>query len=451
MPPRQLWHGHMLDRSSLFGTRRSVRLPPRAEQPGPAAIREAHKQAAPRWAAVYQLCLLPRSLPRAVMHNARAGAPTKQQLSRERPARGAGAPAGVPRASRIADPWQPGQPAQLHAHPGFPAASHPHPWGSARRCASPLRPRAGARAPPKPARGPAPLSSGPGAVAAPSLGARARRPPPRSWILMSPLPVTSPRSRGGSRSRPGVGREGEWGSGGRLLPASLPAASRRSQPEPRRAPRRAWRAGAAAGMRRRCGGPAALLLLLLLGPLLGPPGCLLAAKGRYRAGRGGCRWGRVGDGLAPAPCPQLFRPEVWGDAGSGAERGGSHLGCAPGSAAAPRCSAAELGRSARLAARPYELLRFVFAVRGRSPFFSSRVRGKLQLALSFVGLVCLPRMIARWPTSGGQWFFVALTFSKLRIAESKPRKRVGTCGATAACPGGAGRSGATAASLAANK
>uniref|UniRef100_A0A8V0ZWV7 Calsyntenin 2 n=1 Tax=Gallus gallus TaxID=9031 RepID=A0A8V0ZWV7_CHICK len=31
-------------------------------------------------------------------------------------------------------------------------------------------------------------------------------------------------------------------------------------------------------MRRRCGGPAALLLLLLLGPLLGPPGCLLAAK-----------------------------------------------------------------------------------------------------------------------------------------------------------------------------
>lgn len=378
------------------------------------------------------------------MHNARAGAPTKQQLSRERPARGAGAPAGVPRASRIADPLQPGQPAQLHAHPGFPAASHPHPWGSARRCASP--PQSPRAAPPRSPQGRARWRRRP---SAPELGAP--RPAHEYWCLPSPWRRRGPGA--GAGAAPVLAARANEGAAAGSFPPPCPppraAASRsragrrvaRGGPAPRRG------CGGAAGGRRRC----CCCCCCCWGRCSGRRAVCSPPKAGTGPGGAGVAGDASGTGLAPAPCPQLFRPEVWGDAGSGAERGGSHLGCAPGSAAAPRCSAAELGRSARLAARPYELLRFVFAVRGRSPFFSSRVRGKLQLALSFVGLVCLPRMIARWPTSGGQWFFVALTFSKLGIAESKPRKRVGTCGATAACPGGAGRSGGTAASLAANK
>lgn len=186
------------------------------------------------------------------MHNARAGAPTKQQLSRERPARGAGAPAGVPRASRIADPLQPGQPAQLHAHPGFPAASHPHPWGSARRCASPLRPRAAARAPPKARARPRPalLRAGRGGGAVP------RRPSSAPPAPLMNIDVSPPRDVAAV-----PGREPEpprcWPRGRmrerRQAPSRLPA--RRLAPQP---------AGAAQGAAsrvegRRRGGDAAAL------------------------------------------------------------------------------------------------------------------------------------------------------------------------------------------------
>lgn len=183
------------------------------------------------------------------MHNARAGAPTKQQLSRERPARGAGAPAGVPRASRIADPLQPGQPAQLHAHPGFPAASHPHPWGSARRCASP--PQSPRAAPPRSPQGRARWRRRP---SAPELGAP--RPAHEYWCLPSPWRRRGPGA--GAGAAPVLAARANEGAAAGSFPPPCPppraAASRsragrrvaRGGPAPRRG------CGGAAGGRRRC-------------------------------------------------------------------------------------------------------------------------------------------------------------------------------------------------------
>lgn len=272
------------------------------------------------------------------MHNARAGAPTKQQLSRERPARGAGAPAGVPRASRIADPLQPGQPAQLHAHPGFPAASHPHPWGSARRCASPLRPRAGARAPPKARARPRPalLRAGRGGGAVP------RRPSSAPPAPLMNIDVSPPRDVAAV-----PGREPEpprcWPRGRmrerRQAPSRLPA--RRLAPQPAGAAQGAAsrvegrRRGGDAAALRGAGGAAAAVAAGAAARAAG----LSARRQRQVPGRAGrvslgTRRGRPGSGSLPATFPT-------GGVGRCGERGGARR-LAPGLCSRVRCRPALL-------------------------------------------------------------------------------------------------------------
>lgn len=278
-----------------------------------------------------------------------------------------------------------------------PSAEAPPPPGSARRCASPPRPRAGARAPQARAQPrPALLRVGRGGGAVPRRPSRA---PPAPLMNIDASPPRDVAAVPGREPEPPRcwprGRMRER----RQAPSRLPA--RRLAPQP---------AGAAQGAAsrvegRRRGGDAAALR--------GAGGAAAAAAGvavrtaglsarRQRQVPGGA--GGAGDaaGMAWLRLPVATFPDGGvGRCGERAERGRSHLGCVPPWGSRLRCRPALLRggtwseRSARLNARPYQLLRFVFAVRGRSPFSSPRVKGKLQLPLSSVGLVCLPRMVAR--------------------------------------------------------